>query len=166
MLWFMGLQRVGHDWVTKLNWTEATEVLWKSFRSYCIFSVFVFQVMFYTPQQNSRIRKINIYSCLLPIFQFSLVTQSCLTLCDPMDCSTPGFSVHHQLPQLAQTDVHRVGDVIQLSHPLLSPSPPALNLSQHQGLFSESVLHIRWSKDCGFSFSHQSFQWIFRMGFL
>ena len=58
--------------------------------------------------------------------QFSSVTQSCPTLCDPMDCSTPGFPVHHQLLELAQTHVHWVGDAIQLSHPLSSPSPPAL----------------------------------------
>ena len=64
----------------------------------------------------------------------SSVAQSCLTLCDPIDCSTPGFPVHHQLLELAQTHVHRVGDVIQPSHPLSSPSPPAFNLSQHQGL--------------------------------
>ena len=63
------------------------------------------------------------------------VAQSCLTPCDPMDCSMPGFPVHHQLPKLAQTHVHRVSDAIQPSHPLLSPSPPAFNLSQHQGLF-------------------------------
>ena len=63
------------------------------------------------------------------------VAQSCLTLCDPMDCSTRGFPVHHHLPELAQTPVHSVGDVIQPSHPLLSHSPPAFNLSQHQGLF-------------------------------
>ena len=61
--------------------------------------------------------------------------QSCPTLCDPMACSTPGFSVLHQLPELAQTHVHWVGDVIQPSHPLPSPSPPAFNFSQHQGLF-------------------------------
>ena len=67
--------------------------------------------------------------------QFSSVTQSCLPLGHPMDCSTPGFSVHHQLPEPAQTHVHRVGDAIQPSHPLSSPSPPAFNLSQHQGLF-------------------------------
>ena len=67
--------------------------------------------------------------------QFSPVDQSCPTLCDPMDCSTPGFPVHHQFLELAQTHVHRVGDAIQPSHPLSSPSPPALNLSQHQGLF-------------------------------
>ena len=63
------------------------------------------------------------------------VTQSCPTLCDPMDCSTPGFPVHHQIQELAQTHVHQVSDAIQLSHPLSSPSPSAFNLSQHQGLF-------------------------------
>ena len=67
-----------------------------------------------------------------PSHQFSSVAQSCLTLCNPMDCSTPGFPV--QLPELAQNHIHRVGDAIQPTHPLLSPSPPALNLSQHQGL--------------------------------
>ena len=65
----------------------------------------------------------------------SSVAQSCLTLCDPMNRNTPGLRVHHQLPELAQTHVHRVGDDIQPSHPLLSPSPPTFNLSQHQGLF-------------------------------
>ena len=63
------------------------------------------------------------------------VAQSCLILCDPMDCSIPGFPGHHHLPKLAQTHVHWVGDAIQPSHPLSSPSPPALNLSQHQGCF-------------------------------
>ena len=67
--------------------------------------------------------------------QFSSIAQSCLTLCDPMGCSTSGFLVHHRLPELAKTHVHRVSDVIQPSHPLLFPSPPAFNLSQHQGLF-------------------------------
>ena len=69
------------------------------------------------------------------IIQFSSVAQSCLTFCDPMDCSTPGLPVHHQLLESTQTHVHWVGDAIQPSHPLLSPSLPALNLSQHQGLF-------------------------------
>ena len=67
------------------------------------------------------------------------VAQSCPTLCDPMDGSTPGLPVHHQLPEFTQTHVHRVGDAIQPSHPLSSPSPPAFNLSQHQGLFSSIV---------------------------
>ena len=72
---------------------------------------------------------------LLRMCQFSSVTQSCTTLCDPMDCSMPGFPVHHQLLELAQTPVHRVGDAIQTSHPLSSPFPPAPNPSQHQSLF-------------------------------
>ena len=71
----------------------------------------------------------------LLIIQFSSGAQSCPTLCNPMDCSTPDFPVHHQLLKLAQTHVHRVSDAIQLSHPLLSPSPPAFNLYQHQDLF-------------------------------
>ena len=81
------------------------------------------------------------------------MAQSCPTLCDPMDCSTPDFPVHHQLPELAQIHVHRVSDAIQPSHPLSSPSLPAFNLSQHQGFSSESVLHIRWPKYWSFSFS-------------
>ena len=85
--------------------------------------------------------------------QFSSVTLLCPTLCDPMDCSMPGFPVHHQLPELAQTHVHHVSDAIQPSHPLLSPSPPAFKLSQHQGLSNESVLSIRWPKCWSFSFS-------------
>ena len=76
-----------------------------------------------------------IFKKLSVLHQFSSVTQLCLPLCDPMDCSTLGFPVHQQLPELAQTQVHRVGDAIQLSHPPSSPSPPAFNLSQHQGLF-------------------------------
>ena len=74
-------------------------------------------------------------SKIICIDQFSSVTQLCLTLCDPMDCSTPGFIVRHQLLELAQTHVHQVSDSIQPSHPLLFPSPLAINLSQHQGLF-------------------------------
>ena len=68
-------------------------------------------------------------------FQFSSVAQSCPTLCHPMDCSMPGLPVHHQLPEFTQTHVHWVSDAIQPSHPLSSPTPPALNLFQHQGLF-------------------------------
>ena len=67
--------------------------------------------------------------------QFISVAQSCLTLCDPMDCSTPGLPVYHQLPEFTRTHVHWVGDAIQPSHPQSSPSPFALNLSQHQGFF-------------------------------
>ena len=72
---------------------------------------------------------------LVSSVQFSSIAQSCLTLCNPMNCSTPGLPVHHQFPESTQTYVHRVNDAIQPSHPLSSPSPPALNLSQNQGLF-------------------------------
>ena len=89
----MGLQRIGHDLVTKPPPHEVTSV------------------------------------------QFSSVAQSCPTLCDPMNCSTPGLPVHHQLPESTQTHVHWVSDAIQPSHPLSSPSPPAPNPSQHQSLF-------------------------------
>ena len=70
-----------------------------------------------------------------PSVQFSSVAQSCPSLCDPMNHSTPGLPVHHQLPEFTQTHIHRVSDAIQPSHPLLSPSPPAPNPSQHQRLF-------------------------------
>ena len=90
---------------------------------------------------------------LSPPVQFSLVVQSCLTLCDPVNRSTPGLPVHHQLPEFTQTHIHRVGDAIQPSHPLSSPSPPAPNPSQGQGLFNESTLHMRWPKYWSFSFS-------------
>ena len=74
--------------------------------------------------------------------QFSSVTQLGLTLCDPIDCSTPGLPVHHQLLDFTQTHVHWVCDAIQSSHPLLSPSPPAFNLSQHQGLFKWVIFKL------------------------
>ena len=86
--------------------------------------------------------------------QFSLVAQSCPTLCDPMNCSTPGLPVHHQLLEFTQTHVHRVSDAIQPSHPLSSPSAPAPNPSQHQSLFiNKSALRMRWPEDWSFSFS-------------
>ena len=89
-------------------------------------------------------------------FQFSSVTQSCPTICDPMDCSTPGFHVHHQLPKFAQTHVNRVSDAIQPSHPL-SSSVPAFNLSQHQGLF-KSVSSSHQVAKVELQLQHQSFQ--------
>ena len=91
--------------------------------------------------------------------QFISFPQSCLTLCNPMDLSTPGLPVYHQLPEPTQTHVHWVSDAIQPSHPLSSPSPPALNLSQHQGLFNwVSSLH-QVVKVLEFQLQHQSFQW-------
>ena len=98
--------------------------------------------------------------------QFSSVAQSCLTLCSPVDCSTPGFPVHHQLLELTQTHVHWVGDAIQSSHSLLSPSHSAFNLSQHQGLFQWVRSLHQVAKLLEFQLQHQSFQWIFRTDFL
>ena len=80
-------------------------------------------------------------------------------LCNPMDCSTPGFPVHHQLLELVQIHVHRVGDAIQPSHPLSSPSPP-FNLSQHQGLFQGASSSHQVAKGLELQLQHQSFQWI------
>ena len=97
----------------------------------------------------TAVTQIGLYTCT----QFSSVAQSCPTLWNPLDCSMPGFLVHHQLPELPQTHVHRVGDAIQTSHPLSSPSHSAFNLSQHQ---VAKVLELQ----------HQSFQWIFRTDFL
>ena len=87
------------------------------------------------------------------------VAQSCVTLCNPMNRSTPGLPVHHQLPESTQTHVHWVIDVIQPSHPLSSPSPPALNPFQHQGLFKWVSSSHQVAKELEFQLQHQSFQW-------
>ena len=89
--------------------------------------------------------------------QFGSVAQSCPTLCDPMDCSTPGFPVHHQLPESTQTHVHRVGDDIQPSRPLSSPSAPASIFPSITVFSNELAFHIRWPKDWSFSFSISPF---------
>ena len=86
-------------------------------------------------------------------FQFSSVAQSCPTLCDLMNCSTPGLPAHHQLPEFTQIHVHQVSDAIQSSHPLSSPFPPAPNPFQHQSFPSESTVCMRWPRYWSFSFS-------------
>ena len=94
------------------------------------------------------------------IFRCSVI-QLCLTLCDPMDCSMPGFPALHSLSEFTKTHIHWISDAIQSSHPLLFPSPPAFDLSQHQGLFQwVSSLHQR-TKVLELWLQHQSFQWIF-----
>ena len=90
---------------------------------------------------------------------FGSVAQSCPTLCDPMNYSMPGLPVHHHLPESTQTHVHLVGDATQTSHPLLSPSSLALDLSQHQGLFQWVKLFASGGQKIEVSASHQSFQW-------
>ena len=91
--------------------------------------------------------------------RISPVAQSCPTVCNPMNHSTPGLPVHHQLPEFTQTHAHRVGDAIQPSHPLLSPSPPAPNTSQHQGLFQWVNSLREVAKVLALQLQHQSFQW-------
>ena len=93
--------------------------------------------------------------------QFSSVAQSCLTLCNPMNCSTPGLPVHHQLPEFTQTHIHRVSDAIQPSHPLVSPSLPSFNFFPASGSFQMSQSH-QVAKVLEFQLQHQSFQRIFR----
>ena len=94
------------------------------------------------------------HGCVLVVAVIVFHSQLCLTLCSPTDCSTPGFPVLHHLPEFVQTHFHWVGDVTQPSHSLSSPSPPAPNLSQHQGIFfNESVVCIGWPKYWSFSFS-------------
>ena len=101
---------------------EKPDILW--------YSLEVFYTWYITIMWNL------LHHCLVfRSVQFSSVVQSCLTLCDPMDCSMPGLPVHHKLLEFTQTHVHQVSDAIQSSHPLSSPSPPTFNLSQHQGLF-------------------------------
>ena len=112
------------------------------------------------PSQNCKVTVLQLkYTNSV---HFSSVTQSCPTLCDPMNCSMPGFPVHHQLPESTQTHVHWVGDAIQSSRPLSSPSPPALNPSQHQGLFQWVSSSHQVAKVLEFQLQHQSFQWTLR----
>ena len=100
------------------------------------------------------------------MIQFSSVAQLCPTLCDPMDCNTPGLPVHYHLPEFTQTHVHWVEDNIQPSYPLLPSSPPAFNLSQHQGHFKWVSSSHQVSKVLEFQLQHQSLQWIFRTDLL
>ena len=108
----------------------------------------------------------NIEHSPASLVQFSSVAQSCPTLCNPLDCSTQGFPVHHQLLESTQTHAHWVSDAIQPSHLLSSPSSPALNLSQHQGLFKWLSSSHQVAKVLEFQLQHQSFRWTFRTGFL
>ena len=115
----------------------------------------------------------RVYHCVSICFdkslvsvQFSSVTQSGPTLCDPTDCSTSGFPVHHQLLELAQTHIRWDSDDIQPSHPLSSPSSLDFNLSRDQGLFQWVNSSHQVAKVLELQLQHQSFQWIFRTGFL
>ena len=147
----MGSHTVRHDWRDLAVAVAASLTCWSPI-------TFTFSYLLRTFISNA-------------LSQFSSVSQSCPTLCDPMNRSTPGLPVHHQLLEFTQTHGHQVGDAIQPSHPLSSPSSPALNLSQHQGLFQwVSSLH-QVAKVLEFQLQHQSFQWTpglisFRMDWL
>jgi len=153
----MGSQRVRHDWATELNWTELNDAYIHSLHKHQLRDVDKVGHLKATLDISRLFLLYSLLSFLLrskrmqgwgsggrslqSIFIF-VVVQSLShgqTLCDPMDCSTscrqPGFTVLHYLSEFAQTHVHWIGDAIQTSHPLLPPSPPALNLSQCQGLF-------------------------------
>ena len=113
-------------------------------------------------KRQNKIRSLCVRTIILVIFnyriQFSSVAQSCPTLCDPMNHSTPGLPVHHQLPEFTQTPVHRVSDAIQPSHPLSSPSPPAPNPSQHQRLLQRVNSSHEAAKVLEFQLHHPSLQ--------
>ena len=126
-------------------------------------------------QENSclsSVKGVNFLKCILKniyissCFWFiSVQLLSRVSLCDPMGCSMPGFPVHHQFPELAQTDIYQLDDAIQPSHPLSSPSPPAFNLSQHQGLFQRTSSSCQVARVLELQLLHQAFQWIFRIMF-
>ena len=148
--WGTAVHGVEKSWTRPGDWTTTTLHIWIQF--------FKFESWKFSSKEKT------LKLCI--VTQFSSVAQLCLTVCDAMDCSTPGFPVHCQLLELAQTRVHQVGDAIQWSHPLLAPSPPAFNLSQHQGLFKwVSSLH-QVAKVLEFQLQHQSFQQIFGTDFL
>ena len=120
--------------IIKLNLGLAVTIFFNSTEKHFSKEVsFSLTSAFITSIKKGMVGDLLVISQKTSLRQFS--SQSCPTLCDPMNLSTPGLPVHHQLPEFTQTHVHRVGDAIQPSHHRLSPSPPALNLSQHQGLF-------------------------------
>ena len=160
----MGSQRVGHDWAIE-HTHRPFSGLGFGLRTY--FSWFAHLSDHYSFLWISNRAVLLSCSCIhQSSVQFSSVAQLCQTLCDPMDCSTPVFPVHHQLPEFTQTHVHHVSDAIQPSHPLSSPSPPTFNLSQHQCLFQWIISSHQVAKVLELQLQHQSFQWIFRTDFL
>ena len=140
----MGLFVHGISWARILEWVAisySSGSFWPRDRT-CVSCI---AGGFFTPEP---LEKTNLWFSSV---QFNSVAQSCLTLCDPMNCSMPGLLVHHQLPEFTQTHVHQVGDAIQPSHPLSSPSPPAPNPSQHQSLFPVSQLFTWGGQSTGVS---------------
>ena len=126
------------------------------------FVIFLLSLMIATLVRKALILKSSKFCCVVLLWilsSVSSVTQLCPTLCNPMNRSTPGLLVHHQFLEFTQTHVHRGGDAIQPSYPLSSPSPPAPNPSQHQGLFQWVNSSHEVAKVLEFQLQHQSFQW-------
>ena len=158
--WYTAVHRVAKSWTRLSNQhfhNDMYQLLWchKENFNYCKTLLSSPHLSFTAPPPDSHLP----FYCLHQFgsVQFSSATQSCLTFCSPMDCSTPGFPVHHQLLELAQTHVHRVSDAIQPSHSLLSPSLPTPNPCQHQGLFQWVSFSHQVAKVLEFQLQHQSF---------
>ena len=173
------LQSCGHCWVAQICWhIEFSTLTASSFRTGITQleipspPLALFVMMLPKTHLTSHSRMSGSRWVITPSWltgsdlQFSLVVQSCSTLCDPMNRSTPGLPVHHRLPEITQTHAHRVGDAVQPSHPLSSPSPPTPNPSQHQGLFQWVNSSHEVVKVLEFQLQHQSFQWIPRTDLL
>ena len=182
----MGSLRVGHDWVNSLSlftfmhWRRKWQLQYSCLESPRDWGAW-WAAIYGVAQSRTQLKRLSSSSSndivlsagiVIPFSMrklyliISSIAQSCPTLCNPMDCSTPGFPVHRQLLELAQTHVHQVSDAIQPSHPLSFPSPPAFNLSQHQGLFQWVSSSHQVAKVWELQLQHQSFQWIFRTDFL
>ena len=152
-------------WLPWLPWWVCYILLSSGYQSFLAFNASLQSILIFLSTEIIIISDSFIFFFkLLPTFslntQFSSVqSQSCPTLWDPMNCSTPGFPVHHQLSEFTQNHVHWVSDAIQPSHPLSSPFPPALNLSQHLGLFKWVSSSHQMAKVLEFQLQHQSFQW-------
>ena len=143
-------------WVQSLGWEDPLEKEMVTHRS-----ILAYRISWREnpgKQQSMGLQRV-LHDWWLMWFQFSSVAQSSPTLCDPMKCITPGLPLHQQLPELTQTHVHRVSDAIQPSYPLSSPSPPAPNPSQYQGLFQWVSSSHGVAKVLEFQLQHESFQW-------
>ena len=163
--WRATVHRVANSW-TWLKWlsmhAHGGKVIcaWLHIFVWCESKAYSRPVLDYTVYLQSYTVNVRIMLHIQSVQSLSHVW-----LCDSMDCSMPGFLVHHQLLELAQTHVHWVGDAIQSSHPLSSPSPPAFNLSQHQNFFQGVSSSHQVARILEFQVQHQSFQWIFRIDF-
>ena len=155
---FSSVQLLSYVWLFVTPWTAAQQ-------GFLSFTVSWISLKFMSVESVMPSNCLNLCHPLLLLSQFSSVAQSCWTLCNPMDCSTPDLPVHHQLLEFTQTHVHWVSDAIQPSHPLSSPSPPAFNLSQSQGLFKWVSCSHHVAKVLESQLQNQSFQWIFRTDF-